>query len=532
MSEVISTVQDHAALVQSLARSLNADRTIETHISTVLLAGAQALKLKKPVAPGFLDFTTLRAREHFCREELRLNRRTAATLYLDVLPVIGALDAARLGVATDAPHAIDWALQMRRFDPEQGFDRRAARGEISAHDADALAQAVATLHLQADCAPLESAFGTPATVRRCIEANVAALRDGTGAAGDRARLDALAAWCAAAIAQHASLIGRRRLHGWVREGHGDLHLANIVSVDGVPQLFDALEFDPALRWIDVIDDVAFLFMDLCERASAPLAWRLLSSYLEFTGDWGGTALLPLYAVHRALVRARVAELRAQQPAVAAAERLRAHAGGMHYVVLAQALAQPPALQLVVMSGLSGSGKSVVAAELAAHLHALRVRSDVERKRLAGLPATTRGDASLYTAAMTASTYARLAEIAGTLLDAGVSVVVDSAALKADERVALLQVARARQCPATIVRCEAPWPLLQQRVAARALARADPSDATVDVLAQQRGWQQPRGAGEPPHVVIDTGAALAQVVAACRSLAHRMRGSDAGDERPQ
>jgi hypothetical protein len=521
MVPAVQSLADHAALVASLRRELGADALIETHISSVLLAGDCAYKLKKPVNFGFVDFSTLLLRTHFCAEELRLNRRTAPQLYLDVQPVTGTLDAPQVGGAGEP---IDHLLRMRRFDPAQVLDQVAARGELTAAHIDALSTAIADLHRAATCAEDDSPFGTPETVQRWVEGNLALVRADCHAAIDRARVDALADWTRHRFERQRALIESRRRAGFVREGHGDLHLGNVVLIDGRPVLFDALEFNEELRWIDVVSDVAFLFMDLLDHGQSALAWRMLSGYLEATGDYDGVALLHFYAVYRALVRAKVALLRVQQPAAPPIVRVRAQRTFAHYLALAEGMAQSrQSPQLVVMTGLSGSGKSTVALELAAQLGALRVRSDVERKRLAGIEATGRGAEALYAPRMTELTYDRLQSLAATLLEARVSVVIDAASLRADERRDLARIATAHGCPATVVACEAPPALLEARVAARTAAGRDPSDATLDVLARQRLWQELRAPGEPPHLRIDTDCTPVELTARCAALARQLRG---------
>ncbi len=515
----IASFDDHAALVAALAAQLPADKVIQTHISSVLLAGDLAYKLKKPACFGFLDFRPLAARLQYCREELRLNRRTAPQLYVDVQPITGTLGAPSIGGSGEP---IDYVLRMRRFDPAQGLDEVAARGQLTEAQVDALAAAIAALHAMAPMAAAGSGYGAPATVQRWVEANLRELRADTHAAADRARLDALAQWTHAAFLRLRPLIDLRASIGAVREVHGDLHLGNVVLIGGTPVLFDALEFNAELRWIDVIADIAFTFMDLLDHGQPILAWRLLSTYFEHTGDYGGAALLHFHAVYRALVRAKVAQLRTQQPQQPQAVRVRAHASFEHYLALAERLVQPTTPRLVVMTGVSGSGKSLVAQMLASQSGALRIRSDVERKRLAGLGADERGGASVYSAEMTARTYARLQQLTAGLLDAGVSVVVDAASLRARERLDLAQVARQRGRPAVVVACDAPWPVLQERVSTRALAGADASDATPEVLQQQRHWREAAAADEPVHLPIATDCSREELTRRCAQLAARLQ----------
>lgn len=518
----VLSLADHATLVAALGRVLGAEALIETHISSVLLAGDLAYKLKKPVKFSFVDFSTLALRGHFCAEELRLNRRTASQLYLDVQPVTGTLEAPQVG-GTGEP--IEHLLRMRRFDPAQGLDQVAARGELTAVQIDALATALAELHRTAACAEDDSPFGTPATVQRWVDGNLDHVRADCHAAVDRARVDALADWSRHRFQRQRGLIESRRRAGFVREGHGDLHLGNVVLIDGRPVLFDALEFNEELRWIDVASDVAFLFMDLLDHGQSPLAWRMLSGYLEASGDYDGVTLLHYYAVYRALVRARVALLRVQQPAAPPIVRVRAQRTFAHYLTLAEGLAQSRlSPRLIVMTGLSGSGKSTVALELAAQLGALRVRSDVERKRLTGLPAKARGGPDLYTPEMTERTYARMREIAAMLLRAGVSVVVDAASLRADERRSLGRVALDCGAVASVVACVAPVPQLRRRLAARTAASRDPSDATLDVLERQVDWREPRAADEPTWLTVDTDCGADELVARSAVLARQLGGA--------
>jgi aminoglycoside phosphotransferase family enzyme/predicted kinase len=503
--------RDPAAWPEPLPDPPRVER-IETHISTLLLAGDGALKLKKPLALGFLDFGTLARREHCCREELRINRRTAPALYRDVLPVTGSLQAPRIG--GDGP-VLDWALWMRRFDNDRLYDRLARRGELTVEHVDALAEVVAAFH--AALPPSPPSFGDPAAALAANRDTLAALADPALASGLPAtagpQLARLAAWCPARGAELAPRLAARRAQGAVVEGHGDLHLGNIVQHEGRPLLFDAIEFDPALRHIDRAADLAFTFMDLLDHGLPRLAWRLLSLTLEVSGDHEALPLLRWFAVDRALVRAKVALIGARQ--ASAGVRAEALASAARRIALAQALAFPPPAPLLWVGGLSGTGKSTVALALAQALGAVRVRSDVERKRLHGLRATERpaDPATLYNPHSNARTYARLAEVARLGLAGEVPVVVDAALLHRAERETLRELARAAGRPCLGLWCSAPEPVLRERLARRAAQQQDPSDADAAVLAMQ--WRvHTAPAADEGAQVLDTDrppAALAHAV---------------------
>ncbi|MGZ8255806.1 MAG: bifunctional aminoglycoside phosphotransferase/ATP-binding protein [Burkholderiaceae bacterium] len=514
-------LQEHEALVSGLlnpgayAHPVQRVERIDTHISTVLLAGDFAYKIKKPVDLGFLDFSSLAKRQRYCLEELRLNRRTAPELYLDVVPIIATATGPRVGVMAGAP--IDYAVRMRRFDPGCTLDHVAARGQLTSELIDRLAAVVARLHAEATVAP--PGFGASDAARRHVDASIGAISDRVQAASDRARIDALAAWSAAEWRARATQMDARRAAGFVRECHGDLHLANIVLLDGAPVLFDGIEFSDELRFIDVICDVAFAFMDLLDHGAPHLAWRFLGRYLEVTGDYAGLSVLAYYAVYRALVRAEVALIRLRQPELKRQVRLREHTSFEQYLALAERLCRPGARSLVVMTGLSGSGKSTVALELAQRLGGIRVRSDVERKRLFGFAPQDRTAPTVYSIEATARTYDRMAEVARVALLAGVPAVIDGAFLRRAERDRFRALARELDTRFTIVACEAPPDILRARVAARFTTGSDPSEADLNVLERQMGWQEPLSSYERGDCVhLDTRADWAAVERRCRSLA--------------
>lgn len=509
------TLEQHRTLVAALQRSLGPDcALVETHISTLLLAGDHAYKLRKPLRLPFLDFSRIAQRRHDCDEELRLNRRTAPALYLDVRPVHGRIASPRIGEPGAAAGAIDWLLRMRRFDEAATLDRLATAGTLTATLVDALARSVADFHEGLPASP--AAWGDPDEVRRWARANFEALGADTPAA--------LRDWTEREFTRIEARLALRRAQGRVREGHGDLHLGNIVLLDGVPTPFDAIEFNPALRHADTMADAAFVFMDLWRHGQAPLAWRFASGYAECGGDYAGLPLLPFFAVYRALVRAQVAALRSRQ-ARDEASAAAARDAMQHDLRIAAGLAalQNPRPRLVLVGGLSGSGKSHVALTLLERLGAVRVRSDVERKRLAGLTALQRPApadvARLYGPVMTLRTYARLQAVATDLLRAGLNVVVDAASLRRHERDAFRALAAAEGASFGLVECIAPEAVLRERIARRMAANHDASDATPAVLDFQLGVREPVMADEGAECMT-TDAEREVVAQRCEALVAR------------
>ena len=475
---------------------------IDTHISTVWLAGDHAYKLKKPVKLPFLDFSTRELRRNFLAEELRLNQRTAPDLYLDLLPVTGSLAAPVLGGLGEP---IDWVLRMRRFPVGALLSERAERGELHPVQIDALAEHVAAFHrslpaLQPSAAPLK---GVTAWTRESLDEIES---DPLRPAGlDQQRVCALRGRLLALLDTQAGWREQRVRDGFLREAHGDLHLGNLVLWQGGVVAFDAIEFDPALRCIDLMNDLAFAFMDLLARGRPELAWRLVNAYVERTGDFDGLTGLRAFAAYRALVRAKIALLSGQPQ------------DGLRYWTLAESLAAvPPLPRLLLVMGLSGSGKTTLAGLAAERIGAIRVRSDVERKRLHGLEATERPapGLDLYGAEATRRTYARLGGLAERLLAAGYSVVVDAALLHQAERAALRDLAWRRQVPFLLLECVADPGLMAQRLQARSTAGSDASDAGVAVMQRQREFAEAVPiAWASAHCVIRNEAGLDELRAA-------------------
>ncbi|MFN7122179.1 MAG: AAA family ATPase [Hydrogenophaga sp.] len=472
----------------------------ETHGAWVLLAGDQAWKIKKPVRLPFMDFSTLALRRAACQAEVRLNRRfetpdPATHLYLNAVPIVGPADQPRRGKpGEDDDQAIEWAVHMRRFDEDLRLDNLCARGALKPEHLTSLAQRMATFQAASAVAAPEGRWGRADDVLAFASDNLTTVRSGLTDARDAAQIDQLSRWTESRFSQLAPLLAQRLAEGRVREGHGDLHLANLVLIGNEVVPFDGIEFNDALRWIDVASDMAFAWMDLLDHGQSGLANGLLSDWLDASGDTTAPDVLPFFAVYRALVRAKVAVIRSSQPGADTTASLRE---ARNYTALAQRIAQPPAPQLVITHGLSGSGKTWASScwlQSEASGRAIRLRSDVERKRLHGLAATQASGSSLntglYSPQAHTDTYTHLLDRAQHLLETGWSVLVDAAFLRRHEREAFAALAQAVGCPFHILATDAPLAVLRQRITARQAHGADASEATVAVLEQQLGWLEP------------------------------------------
>ena len=469
---------------------------IETHISWVLLTGPYAYKLKKPLKLPFLDFSTVERRRHFCEEELRLNKRLAPDLYLDVVPIGGTVDAPRIG---ETP-AIDYAVRLRQFDPAATADRKLLSGAIAPDAIGRLAEAIAAFHERST--PAQGRPPGPLALENLDELE-RALAD----AGLAEPIGPLRDWTRAQAAQLAGPFAERQQAGAVRETHGDLHLENLVVIDGNIRPFDALEFDASMRSVDVVDEAAFLVMDLKAHDRPDLGFLFLNRYLEITGDYAGMRLLRFYLVYRALVRAKVRAIKAvQSRAPDASARV------VPYLALARGLTEARSPLLVITRGLSGSGKTTVAGELMTRLPAVRIRSDLERKRLHGVAPDARGSHRVgegrYDRSATEKTYAALATFAEHALAGRLNVIVDATFAACDRRRAWHALAERCGARFAILDCSAPEETLRARVRARAAAHADASEATEAVLEAQLAHDEPPTRNEARYVHrIDTSAEL-------------------------
>jgi hypothetical protein len=471
----------------------------ETFISWIILTGEFAYKIKKPVSFDFLDASTLERRRALCDEELRLNRRLAADLYLDVVAVTREPGGLRIG---GSGPVVEHAVRMRQFAPTDELAHQLAHANLPAADFLAFGMRLAQFHRAAAVAAADSPYGGYDEVLNQVLGNLAALIGTLSGDKDLKLLARLTDWTNAATAALEPLIRLRKASGAVRECHGDLHARNIVRWRGELTPFDCLEFEPALRWIDVASDVAFLFMDLVAHKRMDLAYAFLNGYLEEGGDYEGLRLLPFYAIYRALVRAKVDALSARTASTEVAAGLRARLADR--LTVAARFLNPPEPALIIMHGVTACGKSRVSGDLTLTLGAVRVRSDLERKRLAGVaPLNHRSfdvRAGAYDEACTNRTYARLLECADAALASGSHVIVDATFLDSRQRELFHSLATERRCPFLIIACSAPREVLDARLVERAATGSDPSEATIAVLDDQLRSQHALSAHELAHTI--------------------------------
>ena len=492
---------------------------IETHISWIFLAGEFAYKLKKPVNFGFLDFSTLEKRRYFCREELRLNKRFAPHLYLEVIRIGGTLDNPKLNGKPE----IDYLVKMRRFPQQKQLDRMLVAGELSLDHIEKFAKIIAQIHAQAPVAEAKSGFGSPRSIIEPILQNFAQIRRFLPDAGMTQQVDKLEEWSKTTYTKLRKTFLQRQSEGFIRECHGDIHLANMAWFDGAPLLFDCIEFNESLHWIDPINDVAFLTMDLDDRGEAALGWHFLNHYLQKTGDYPGMTLLNFYKIYRAMVRAKVTCLRLSQSDLSEAERTADLKLAQSYLELATnyTTSQPP--QLIITHGLSGSGKTSFINKLAPLCNGICVHSDLERKRLHHLAPAEDSHSpiagGIYDTKAGTATYSRLRELADILLKADITAIVDATFIKRSARQQMHQLALEQQVPLIILDFPLDEETLRQRIKLRSGQPGKISEATGDVLDYQLTQEDPLSTAEKRAVIsVDPAVEVKQIAEKVKGFA--------------
>jgi aminoglycoside phosphotransferase family enzyme/predicted kinase len=475
-------------------------KMVETHISWVLLTGRYAYKVKKPVDLGFVDFSTLALRKHFCEEEVRLNRRLAPELYIGVVAINGSPDSPQL---EGTGPAIEYAVKMHQFDHQQTLDHLLDRAQVVDGELEVFAADLSQFHLGLPPCQPDWPHGGADTVIRAAQQNFEQLEQLLLDPDELSTLKSIQRWSDARLLALSDCMRQRKTDGWVRECHGDLHSGNIVRLKDRLVAFDCLEFNRDFRWLDVISEVGFLGMDLAARGREDLAFSLFNRYLESTADYAAAKLIDFYRVYYCVVRAKVAALTAAQRHDAHAEVV-AQPAASDYLDLASRLTNKPQPQLLITHGLSGSGKTWLTDRLLPRLPAIRLRADLLRKHLHGLAAVADShsniDSGLYTEKATQQTYHHLAQLAKDLLTANFTVIVDAACLKAWQRKTFEDIANECGVAWRILDCHAPDALLRRRIEAREVAGTDASEAGVAVLNQQILTHEPLTDSEQAHTV--------------------------------
>ena len=464
-------------------------KVIETHISWVILTGHYAYKIKKTMDLGFLDFSSLEKRRHYCLEELRLNSRLAPELYLDLVAIDGTEDHPTLD---GSGMTIEYAVKMLQFEPDNTFDKLLAKKLLTGEHLKQTAKIIAAFHSKIAITESDTEFGSADTVMYPVRENFKQIMQLDGIEKPDS-LKHLESWSEQQHTELLSFFTQRKQDGFIRECHGDLHLRNIALIDDAVVPFDGIEFNPSLYWIDVISEIAFLVMDLQNRQRHDLAFQFLNEYLQHSGDYAGLKLLRFYLVYRAIVMAKVSAIRANQHSSAEKQQLdiaRYHG----YLQLAQQYTQTPTPLLIIMHGVSGSGKSWLSEKIISRYQAIRIRSDVERKRLHNLSPQQASqsdiDKDLYSQTSTGITYQRLLQLSFETLDSGYNVVVDATFLQQQHRKLFSLQARQQQIPYLIVHTHSDRQTLLQRIKNRTKQHDNVSEADQTILEYQLNQIQP------------------------------------------
>ena len=459
---------------------------IETHISWVILTGTFVYKIKKPVNLGFLDFSSLEKRKTCCEEELRLNSRTAPGLYVGVVAIYGSPQNPDFSKHGDA---IEYAVKLNEFAQADQLDQVLQNKQLSSDKIDAVANMIADFHSSVDIANQNSSYGNIHQVLMPLKENIDKIRQSIDDEDTQNILDEVDLWIRDNFDLLKPVFNKRKKHGFVRECHGDLHLRNLAWIKNKPVAFDCIEFNPFLRWIDVMNDVAFMVMDLQCRNQYQLSQRFLNLYLEKTGDYAGIKVFTYYLIYRALVRAKVSAIRLLQDDLSDIEKKNTAEDLHRYMQLCRTYIHKQKIKLIITHGLSGSGKTTTTLKAMQAMHAIRIRSDIERKRMfeSGLNKSNRDAIDLYTEDYMDKVYERLEALSVTIIDSAYSVIVDATFLDKNKRDRFRNLAARKNCEFIILNFDIPHDVLRERVNSR---KNDVSDADLSVLEMQLADYKP------------------------------------------
>ena len=471
---------------------------VQTHASWVVLTGDYAYKIKKSVNYGFLDYSTLEKRKHFLNEELRLNLKIAPQLYLEVLPISRE---GRDFILGSSKNIVEYALKMRQFAPDSLLSNLLKAEKLEAKHFIELGKIVAKFHKNALTNQYISGFGAIDRIKVAFSENYRQSQKYLGIVQTDKQFEATKAYSDRFFDRRQDLFADRIGQNKIKECHGDLHLKNICLWQGKIQLFDRIEFNESFRFVDTMYDVAFTVMDLEAREKPKFANAFLNSYLEHSQDWQGLCILPLYLCRQAYVRAKVNSFLLDDLQIPESDRKKAQQAAIKYYRQAYQYTKSRTGSLIIMSGLSGSGKSTVARTIARAKSAIQIRSDAVRKHLAEIPLDESGSDRIYTPEMTQKTYHRLEEVGIMLAKEGYTVILDAKYDRFAWRQSCFARAKAEKIPYQIVHCTAPIAVLRDRLKRR---KNDISDATAELIAPQQANAEPFTPAERPYVImVDT-----------------------------
>ncbi|MGI0483515.1 AAA family ATPase [Geminocystis sp. CENA526] len=491
--KLITTMQDVNFYPHEVIHPIE---VIQTHCSIVFLTGNYAYKLKKQVDFGFLDYSTLEKRKHFLEEELRMNKAIAPELYLQVILISFVNEKY---ILNDDSQPVDYVLKMRQFPQENLFLNLFESGKLTAKNIEDLGKIVANFHQNTDTNDYINSFGTVEKIGESIIQNYQQTAKYIGEVQTIEKYQQTKAFTDNFLQSNQTLFKQRQIEHKIRECHGDLHLKNICIWQDKIQLFDRIEFNEPFRFVDVIYDVAFLVMDLDSKGEKELGNIFLNTYIERTGDWEGLQVLPLYLSRQAYVRAKVTSFLLDDSAISETVKKEAKKTAEDYYNLAWEYTQKSEGKLILMSGLSGSGKTTTARQIAKENNAIHIRSDAVRKHLAGISLEEKGDDSLYSISMTNKTYERLFYLAKLLTKQGFTVILDAKFDRISLRQPMIEFALQENIDLQIIYCTAPLNVLFDRLQKRT---GDISDATPELLAKQQAQFEIFTETEKPFLTIN------------------------------
>jgi aminoglycoside phosphotransferase family enzyme/predicted kinase len=499
-------------------------RLVQTHISYVLLAGSEVYKVKKAVRFSFLDFSTLALRRHFCREEVRLNRRLADDVYHGVVAICRRGDAYAIG-AEDDPDAVEYAVHMRHLPDDCTLDRLLDRGATTMAMIERIAARLADFHRLAETSAAITARGAPAAILQVLEDNYANARPFRGRTVSPGDDDAIQAFARGFLRTQAALFEARQRNRRIRDCHGDLHSEHVCITDGLV-IFDCIEFNPRLRYIDAVSDIAFLAMDLDYHDRPDLSERFVERYAALAEDPDVHRLVAFYKCARAYVRGQVDSMKSAEAEVEAADRDAARASAIKHFALASRYAWSSAPWVVCVAGLSGTGKSTLAAALQQRTGFLQVSSDATRKELARAegvtsPAVGGYESGIYAPEYSARTYGAMLARAAAGAAAGRGVILDATFQRRADRNAARALAARLRMPCVFLECRCSDATARQRIERRVRGGVSLSDADWAVYLEQRRRYEPFAPDEESQrLVLDTDGDLGPLVTAVEAELRR------------